>query len=286
MKQEIATPPPSPPPVIVAPERERDDDEYEMYRVSVNTHQKERAHTRFRLFGVPGLMNLGRIKTEVVTHVDRIPSSIPDIKAFIMREKDAEYTVPPTLTDLVNISPKISTAIYTLVNDRTNKPGGRHYYRPRNWNAEFLVKWEWWESKRFGRKQEKTEGYIVILRGRLDAPRPLPPGPGPVPPPPRARSPVRIIDLSPKLEGRKGKIDYSAVAAELVLTQQETEKAINDFLATFSTLYDGVPVEERGAPLRGIDLKEVDEMCDYDSDGSSDDSSSWASGSRSSLIDD
>jgi hypothetical protein len=264
---------------------ERDDDEYEMYRVSVNNHQKERAHTRFRLFGVPGLMNLGRIKTEVVTHVDRIPSSIPDIKAFIMREKDAEYTVPPTLNDLVNISPKISTAIYTLVNDRNSKPGGRPYYWHRNWNAEFLVKWEWWESKRFGRKQEKTEGYIVILRGRLDPPRPLAPGLMPGPPPPRARSPVRIIDQSPKLEVRKGKIDYSTVAAELVLTQQETEKVINDFLATFSTLYDGVPVEKRGAPLRGIDLKEVDEMCDYDSDGSSD-ASSWASGSRSSLVDD
>ena len=73
-----------------------------------------------------------------------------------------------------------------------------------------------------------------------------------------------------------------------MLTQQETEKVINDFLATFSTLYDGIAVEERGAALRGIDLKELDALCDYDSDESddSDDSSSYGSGSSRSLVDD
>jgi len=247
-----------------------------MYRVSVNTHEKESAHTRFRLFGIPGLFNLGRIKTDVTTHVDRIPSSISEIKAFMIKEKDDEYTVPPTLNDLVNISPKISTAIYTLINERSRLP----QYPRRKWNTEFLVNWEWWESKRLGRKQKKTVGYIVILRGKHDVP---------APPPVLNTEPIRIIDCTPqKKQQQKLPILAGKTTAEVVLTQQETEKVINDFLATFSTLYDGIAVEERGAALRGIDLKELDALCDYDSDESddSDDSSSYGSGSSRSLVDD
>ena len=72
-----------------------------------------------------------------------------------------------------------------------------------------------------------------------------------------------------------------------MLTQLEIEKVVNDFLATFSTLYDGIAVEERGAALRDIDLKEMEKLCDYDSDSDdSDDSSSSGSGSSRSLVDD
>jgi hypothetical protein len=67
-------------------------------------------------------------------------------------------------------------------------------------------------------------------------------------------------------------------AAQIQLTQEETEIVINDFLASISTLYDGIPIEQRGAVLQAITL------CDEDDDGyDSDDTSS--SGSRS-LVDD
>lgn len=66
--------------------------------------------------------------------------------------------------------------------------------------------------------------------------------------------------------------------AKIELTQQETENVVNDFLAGFSTLYDGVLVQDRGVALRSILLEEED----LDSD--SDDSSSYCS-SRS-LVDD
>ncbi|KAE9367219.1 hypothetical protein N431DRAFT_418365 [Stipitochalara longipes BDJ] len=282
IKQRTATRPPPPPPFVAPP---KDDDEYEMYRVSVNTHEKESAHTRPRLFGIPGLVNLGRTKTEVVSHVDKIPSSIPEIKAFIMREKDDEYTVPPTINDLVNVSPKISTAIYTLVNDK-NKETCRYPYR--QWTTEFLVNWEWWDSKRFGRKQKKTDGYIVILRGKADPPPPPPPcnWPGsPPPPPPGYRSGPPVIINQWKYQSKQEKMDELGLVTDVLLTQHETEKVINDFLATFSTLYDGIPVEERGAAMRGIDMKEIDELCDYESDDS-DDSSGWSSNSSDSLVDD
>jgi hypothetical protein len=261
-----------------------------MYRVSIKTHEKEKAQTRFRLFGIPGIANLGRIKTEVIPSVERVPSSVAEIKSFIMEEKDDEYTVPPTLGDMVNVSPKISTAIYGLINEKNQRPA----YPRRLWHPEFLVNWEWWESKRFGRKQKKTEGYIVILRGKLH-----------LPPPPvvinLTRSPPRLrpsskrregsfsgkaMDLRQEIYATKKRRSERKVAAQIELTQQETEKVINDFLATFSTLYDGIPVEKRGAAMKGIDTEEMDELCDFDSDDDSDVSSSWGSGSSRSLVDD
>lgn len=304
----ISIPPPPRPPVFIT--QPRDEDEYEMYRVQVNTHERERTHTRFRLFGIPGLMNIGRIKTAIVSNVDRVPASIGEIQSFIMREKDDDYTVPPVLKDRVNISPVISTAIYNLINEKNEKLSYPH----RQWTTEFLVNWEWWESKRFGRKQQKTEGYIVILRGRLPTgpypPFPMRGGPSglpPLPPPPvnwpvydyglssgPPRPPTmrrnsssgppltKIIDLTRNVEVKKKHKVEKKAAAQIELTQHETETVINDFLATFSTLYEGISVEKRGAALREMDVEEMDELVDYDSD----DSSRWGSGSSGSLVDD
>jgi hypothetical protein len=249
--------PPPPPPSAVAT-TPRDDDEYEMYRVSINTHEKEKAHTRFRLFGIPGVLKLGRIKTDIITHVDRIPASNQVIKSFIMKEKDDEFTVPPTLNDVINISPITSTAIYTLVNDRNKPP----VYPRREWTTEFLVNWEWWESKRFGRKRQKTEGYIVVLRGKIKFISPPPPPPGSLAWSCKSPKPLTVGIKS------KSRVEQKS-AAQIELTQQETENVINDFLATFSTLYDDVPIEERGAAMRGIDIDEMNELVDYDTDDSS-----------------
>jgi hypothetical protein len=213
-----------------------------------------------------------------------------EIQSFIMREMDDEYTVPPTLSDMVNVSPKISTAIYALVNERNQRPA----YPRRQWNTEFLVNWKWWESKRFGREQKKTEGYIVILRGKLHLPpAPVivnltrgPPRSSPSPRHRRGPPPSEINDITNDIDAMKKRRSERRVAAHIELTQQETEKVINDFLATFSTLYDGIPVEERGAAMRGIDVEEMDELCDFDSDDDSDVSSSWGSGTTRSLVDD
>ncbi len=57
-------------------------------------------------------------------------------------------------------------------------------------------------------------------------------------------------------------------AAQIELTQRETETLVNDFLASFSTLYDNIAVEERGAVLDAIVLTEDDDT-EYDSDDSS-----------------
>jgi len=60
----------------------------------------------------------------------------------------------------------------------------------------------------------------------------------------------------------------SRPAAKFELSQQETENIINDYVASFSTLYDGVPVEERGAALKAIVLPTEDDS-DYGSGSSS-----------------
>lgn len=101
--------PPPLAPVSVSPPKDKD--EYEMYRVQINPHERERAHTKFRLFGVPGLMSIGRSTTVVASNVDKVPASIEEIKSFISCEKNDDYTVPPTLVDLVKISPAVSTTI-------------------------------------------------------------------------------------------------------------------------------------------------------------------------------
>lgn len=73
--------------------------------------------------------------------------------------------------------------------------------------------------------------------------------------------------------------NHKKSAVQIELTRDETEKVINDFLASFSTLYDGVALENRGALLKSI------EVGDGRNDGyDSDDSAS--SDSSSSLVDD
>ncbi len=110
----------------------------------------------------------------------------------------------------------------------------------------------------------------------------------PPPPPPAINQslgpthPVLNIVECTKRPVKKKQKAKRKVVAQVELTQSETENVVNDFLATFSTLYEGISVEQRGAALRGVDLAEMDDLVDYDSD----DSSSWSSGSSSSLVDD
>jgi hypothetical protein len=299
----------NPTPIFVpVPERlPEQEDKYEMYRASTNVHVKKGSQAVYRFLGIP--LKVDRTEKEIVAHMDKIPSTIQEIKAFIEKEKDDENTQPASLKSLVNVSPITSTAIYTLVH---NKNEERTYPR-RNWTTELLVPYQWWESKRLGRKIKKTDGYIVILRGEVTyhpfnptgypggpppppvARGPYPSGPrgicGPPPPPPGdwrsgLQGPPVVVNLTRGPPGSRTRTVFSVKkertsAAQIELTQQETEKVVNDFLATFSTLYDGIPVEERGAALKAINLEDVDDLdCD------SDDSSSSGSGSSRSLVDD
>lgn len=66
------------------------------------------------------------------------------------------------------------------------------------------------------------------------------------------------------------------------LRQKETEMAVNDFLATFSSLYDDMPVDERTKVLDSVPLPE-----EGISDSGDDEDNSESESSRSSpLVDD
>lgn len=231
-----------------------------MYRASFNSYVKKVNQTVFRLLGIP--IKVDRTAREVEIHLDRIPATIEEIKAFVQKEKNDEKTQPATLKSLVDISPNISTAIYGLIN---NKNDERAFPR-REWTTELLAP--------YGKKGKKNDGYIVVLRGEVTY-RPFS-RPGPLGLPPGARyaggppvwpgsGPPVVVNLTRNKRSKKGKREQGS-AAKIELTQRETETVINDFLASFSTLYDGIPVEERGAALKAIDLDEVDDLVDYDSD--------------------
>ncbi|CZR55008.1 uncharacterized protein PAC_04894 [Phialocephala subalpina] len=72
-------------------------------------------------------------------------------------------------------------------------------------------------------------------------------------PPPRSGSSSSSQWPKEKAIARK------SAGAEVHLSQQETETAVNDFLATFSSLYDDVSPEERGKVLDSVPLAEDEE---------------------------
>jgi hypothetical protein len=246
-----------------------------MYRATFKSQVKKSNQTVFRLLGIP--LKIDRTSVEFEPQLDRIPATVEEIKAFISKEKANGKTQPPTLESLVDISPNTSTAIYTLIKNKNEE----RYYPRQEWSADLLVP--------YGKKGKKNDGYIVVLRGeatyrpfsRHGHPGP-PPGGRPGPPPvwPRSNSPVIVNIERGRVKRVKKEKKEQKPAATIELTQQETETVINDFLASFSTLYDGVPVEDRGAALKAIDLDEADELDGYGSDDSS------SSCSSRSLVDD
>jgi len=276
-KTEQAVPVVEPPVVVVENKPElRDPDIFEMYRASHKIHPLKTKQTTLRLFGIP--FKVHRSEADFIISLDKVPTTDDDIKAFIEKDKtETGNKDGPILQALVNISPVTSTAIYNLIITKNEE---RAYPR-RKWSAERVVPYWWWEkpSRRFWKKQKQTTGYIIVLRGEAIhypyGPPPPPPGNWPYP-----GGPPVIVNLSRRRRVNRS-VKERKPAGQIDLTQQETENVINDFLASFSTLYDGVTVEERGAALKAIALPDPD-----DSDSESDDSSSTSSGSSRSLVDD
>jgi len=155
--------------------------------------------------------------------------------------------------------------------------------------------------------EPSNDKFMVILRRSFKpgfgSPPPPPPawnsarkycgGPPPPPPPPpgvwRNGRPVYDVVSTPRRKGKmvnvgrnrryKGRSrsrsssrhrfgDMKKVIT-IELTQEENEKVLNDFLATFSTIYEGLSMEERGKAMREIVLEAEDSEYDSDSSGSS-----------------
>ncbi|PVH69273.1 hypothetical protein DL98DRAFT_522295 [Cadophora sp. DSE1049] len=266
-------PPPPPAPAVGTAVPYRAPDVYEMHHASIDAREKKSKQTIFRFLGVP--LKVNRIETEVVCALSKVPMPHDDIKAFLEKNKDA--TAKQTAIEtLMTVPAATSTAVYAYLATKADM----RIYQAHTWSVECVVASPADQPKahRFwSKKTKEATSHVIVLKGEPRFPgggfqRPGPP-PGWRGPPIVNRRPASSRSSSMASRRR------SKAAAKFELSQQETENVINDYLASFSTLYDGVPAEQRGAALKAIVLPTEDDS-DYDSDASS------SSGSSGSLVDD
>ena len=242
-------------------------DVYEMHQASIDALEKKSKKTIFRFLGIP--LTINRKETEVICTLNKVPMPHDDIKAFLEKNKDATAK-QSAIETLMRVPVATNTAVYTYLATKADM----RVYQAHTWTVECVVAApaEKAKHRRFwSRKEIPVTSHIIVLKGEArfnggPYPRPGPP-PGWRAPPIIKRRPAS--SRSSSIGSRRG----SKAAAKFELSQQETENVINDYLASFSTLYDGVPVEQRGAALKAIVLPTEDDS-DYDSDASSSSSGS------------
>ena len=232
-----------------------------MHQASIDALEKKSKKTIFRFLGIP--LTINRKETEVICTLNKVPMPHNDIKAYLEKNKEATAK-QSAIETLMGVPVATSTAVYTYLATKADM----RIYQAHTWTVECVVAspTEKAKHRRFwSKKQNLATSHIIVLKGEPrfnggPCPRPgLPPGwRGP---PVVNRRPAS--SRSSSIESRRG----SKAAAKFELSQQETENVINDYLASFSTLYDGVPVEQRGAALKAIVLPTEDDS-DYDSDAS------------------
>ncbi|KAL2072978.1 hypothetical protein VTL71DRAFT_10302 [Oculimacula yallundae] len=258
--------PTNPPPGFTcpAPFRYKGPDVYEMHRISLGPREKGLKQTTFRFLGMP--FEINRRETNVFIACDKIPMSLDDIKAFLERNKDAA-TKQPIIETLLGVPAATSAAVYSYLSTKTDA----RTHQSHTWTVECIVPAPMGTEeskirKMWSKKGQTATSHLVVYKGVYIV-RPQPPR---FPPVPVMRPPGRHSSISSR--------SHPKPAAKFELSQQEVENVINDYLASFSTLYDDVPVEQRGAALKAIVLP-VEGDSDYES------SSSWSGSSRS-LVDD
>lgn len=226
-------------------------------------HSKPDAHIQhtWTLFGIA--LRKDSKETKSILTMDRIPVSQHDISLFIVKEKGSRaYNETSKTHNLLDLSANDSGMIYAIINSKNDVTT----YRTHHWSLECIIPAK--EKKSFlsfWRKQKiHPVSYFVVIRGE-DGPflTSGPSGPrmgNPPPPPPGWNLPITVRHPGRMLVNQ---FSTKKKLAKIELTQNECEVVINDFLASFTTLYDEVAVEERGAVLRG-----VQPSSDYDSDNS------------------
>ncbi|KAK0117363.1 hypothetical protein ONS96_013194 [Cadophora gregata f. sp. sojae] len=267
-------PPPPPAPIVETIVPCKAPDIYEMHHSNIENRERKSNQTVFRFIGIP--LRINRTENEVFGSLSKVPMSQDDIKAFLEKNKDATAK-QSAIETLMSVPTATSAAVYAYLATKAD----RRTYQSHTWSVDCVVTSPTDKVKSFPfvRKKEKVStNHIIVLKG--EARFPGGPFPRPGPPPGWGRGPPNVnrrpaSSRSSSIVSRK----RSSVAAKFELSQQETENVINDYLASFSTLYDGVPVEQRGAALKAIVLPTADDS-DSDSDGSS------SSGSTRSLVDD
>ena len=164
-----------------------------MHRASHNVRSITK-QTLFRLFGIP--FKVDRNEKELLHWVEKVPATQEEIKNFLEKgKKDKISAQGSDLEIMMNASPDISPAIYTLVNNKNDSKK----YQPHKWSLEYIAPMEGKEnsSGRFwSRKAKRNVGYIVILKGEsIYSLGPPPPPPQNWPPRPIGPPPIVVSTL-------------------------------------------------------------------------------------------
>ncbi|CZT10074.1 hypothetical protein WAI453_006389 [Rhynchosporium graminicola] len=258
--------PPPPPPGMQPFIPYKSPDIYELHRISADPRDRVSKETTFRFLGIP--LKINRKETQIVLACDKVSMSQDDIKKFMVEPKD-DKAKQPVIDTLMRCPSSTSGAIYSYLSAKTDPRN----YQTHTWTVECVVPTPTAgsEKRRFWSKKVKpATSHMIVIKGEAIV-RPRPPG---FRPPGFRPVPIRQLVKQSSIASRKA----PKPVAKFELSQQETEIIINDYLASFTILYDGVPVEERGAALKAIVLPTKDDS-DYDS-------ASCSSGSSRSLVDD
>lgn len=251
-------------------EPEKKEITFEMYEMVNRTTTSRQFWKSWSLLGI----SVKRIsnETSAAWQIERIPISQEDLDSFLQKEKAKEPNYEASKADsLIHPPINCSGALYSLINKKNDIP--RHHHRPKTWFLECLVPIKEENKSRWLRKEKTVQhrGYTVVIRGEVcSRQHPLRGPPGPLRPGSRWNSPpvITVVGADPRRsDAHKSKLEKKVT--KIKLTQSESEVVINDFLASFSTLYDGIPVERRGIAFREIDMNNVYDSDDTDSSGSS-----------------
>lgn len=201
--------------------------------------------------------------------LEEVHATQDEIRDFLDKKKDLISKATP-FEVLMNVAPATTTSIYAYLAGKT----GPTIHQPRTWNVECVVPAvESGPRKFWQKKTDVAESHVVVFRGKyISRPPCSRPAAFPGPPPPsgfpgragwRGGPPIimptrRARSVTSSVSSRRGR----KAVAMFELSQQEAENVINDYVASFSPLYDEIPVELRGAALKAIVLGDEDESDD------------------------
>jgi hypothetical protein len=230
---------------------------------------------------------------------------IKNLTTRIRADPTRQKQEPSTLQQLMALSLENATIVSYLILGRIN--ASKYSNPPRTWAIELLTPWSAISEAHLKGQLDKSlePGYLIILRS---------PGDGKglsVPDPcvdPSREQPILLAIEDKKHHEQHHETEFAIVRKKKYgrssegpferetarratceevtnphLSQEETENAVNNFLATFSALYDDVPPEERTKVLDSVPLAMGRDVDDSDED---EDNSEYESGYSRSLVDD
>jgi hypothetical protein len=198
---------------------------------------------------------------DTIYDMNQIPSTQEEIKSYMSNTSATQLS--GTIENILALPPAVCRRLLESIKWKNQESYSSTDYINSQWTVHSVItinapaaksRLPWKKNK-----PRKLGEYVVVLSRQEEA---LDESPTPsvdmraIDTSTRDSSPEKIEDIWRGTRGNGDLISFQ-------LTDLELENVINDFLASFSTLYDGVSVEDRGKALREIEIGE--DYCDNDS---------------------